>query len=268
MASQSPLVLALDVSNTHTHGGLVTPDGKVARVGHFPSRWWAEPEAAGEALGSWTEADVGGVAWSTVIPAHAEAIGRLLGEVFPAARLWRLTHETVPGLPLAYPRPAEIGHDRLANALGLQTRGAVPGIAIDLGTAISLDVVTSAGFAGGVIAPGLSLMVDYLHERTAQLPRLDPALLAPAEPGDPAIGQSTEEAMRIGTVVGFSGLAGALLDAARAQLVANGEGTPTVIATGGSARWLPARWRAEAVQAPHLTLEGLAAGWRRLQARA
>jgi len=44
---------------------------------------------------------------------------------------------------------------------------------VDFGTAVTFDVVDAAGnYIGGIIAPGLNAMTDYLHEKTALLPRI------------------------------------------------------------------------------------------------
>ena len=48
-------------------------------------------------------------------------------------------------------------------------------IVADFGTALTFDVVSrTRGYVGGVIAPGLPLMFDYLAEKTALLPHIEP----------------------------------------------------------------------------------------------
>jgi type III pantothenate kinase len=161
-------------------------------------------------------------------------------------------------VPLSYPKPWEIGEDRLANAAGAQAFCGTPVIVIDLGTAVTFDIVTrSRGYEGGIIAPGLDVMRRYLHEQTALLPLLDDSLDVPS-----AIGQSTIEAMRIGTVIGMGGMIQALLAAVLAELSRRGESLPRVLVTGGTAALLEKTLQPPATIVPDLTLRGLAAAWR------
>jgi type III pantothenate kinase len=121
------------------------------------------------------------------------------------------------GLPITYPQPGEIGQDRLANAAGAHALVGSPAVVIDLGTAVTFDIMTRAGgYEGGIIAPGPALMTRYLHERTAQLPLVED-LTSPLER---VIGRSTSEAMRIGAMLGFAGLVQTCLDAVLADLAA------------------------------------------------
>ncbi len=82
-----------------------------------------------------------------------------------------------------------------ANTLG------APVVVVDFGTAVTFDVVDSKGnYVGGIIAPGLAAMTDYLHEKTALLPQIKIREVSNA------IGKSTEHAMLIGAVHGYRGL--------------------------------------------------------------
>jgi type III pantothenate kinase len=126
-----------------------------------------------------------------------------------------------------------------------------------MGTAVTFDIVTSEhGYEGGIIAPGVEVMRRYLHEQTALLPELDESIDAPR-----AIGQSTVEAMRIGTVIGFGGMIQALLDAVLGELAARGEKSPHILTTGGSAPLLQKTLHTPFRIVPDITLRGLAAAW-------
>ena len=131
-----------------------------------------------------------------------------------------------------------------------------------MGTATTLDVLTRRGYAGGIIAPGLGVMTGYLHARTALLPELDPAGLL----GGPIVGKSTVDAMRAGCAIGFAGMVAALLESVSGEIRRQGEGEPTVLATGGAAPFLPAAWAGRIRHEPHLTLLGLAESFRRARA--
>jgi type III pantothenate kinase len=253
-------VLCIDIGNTRTHYGVVA-NGQALFQRELPTRLIDHPsDGFGPVLDriAAAHADLEGVAFCAVVPAAA----RLLRQVFEDHRFTRpvleLTAERRLGVPLGYPKPEEIGQDRLANAAGAQAVCGTPAIVIDLGTAVTFDIVTrSRGYEGGIIAPGVELMRRYLHEQTALLPLLDDSF----EIGG-AIGRSTVEAMRIGTVIGFGGMIQALLDAVLAELARRGEPLPTVLATGGAAAMLHRTLRHPFTIVPDLTLRGLAAAWR------
>ncbi|MDD2765045.1 MAG: type III pantothenate kinase [Opitutaceae bacterium] len=254
------MLLCIDIGNTHTHYGVVA-NGQALFRRELPTRLIDHPsEGFGPALER-IVADhpaLEGAAFCSVVP----AADRLLGRVFESHKFARPRMQLTPdkrlGVPLGYPKPQEIGQDRLANAAGAQVFCGTPAVVIDLGTAVTFDIVTrSRGYEGGIIAPGLDVMRRYLHEQTALLPLLDDSLEVTG-----AIGRSTVEAMRIGTVIGFGGMIQALLDAVLAELARRGEPMPKVLATGGTAALLQKTLRHPFTIVPDLTLRGLAAAWR------
>ena len=140
-----------------------------------------------------------------------------------------VSHKIDLGVGIDYPKPATIGADRLANASGAVARYAPPVIVADFGTALTFDIVSAEGrYVGGVIAPGMPLMLDYLAERTALLPRI-------RIPGPCAsVGRSTAGAMRIGARIGYRGMVREIT-----EYLLDGLGTRDVrlAATGGYAPW-------------------------------
>jgi type III pantothenate kinase len=72
-------------------------------------------------------------------------------------------------LPIAYPRPASVGPDRLCNMIALRSLGLSSGIVVDMGTATTFDVLHNGGFAGGLIVPGINASMDALTEKAAML---------------------------------------------------------------------------------------------------
>ncbi len=180
----------------------------------------------------------------SVVPAAVPVFREVLG-----SGLIELRHDLPPAIGIDYPQPASIGADRLANAIALARLHGAPGIVIDFGTAVTFDVVSAAGnYAGGVIAPGLRLMTDYLHERTALLPRV--TLREPER----AIGKSTEQAILAGAAIGYRGMIRGILDALRREL----DSDPVrVVATGGDAEWIVSGLDEAIPCDPDLTLHGL-----------
>lgn len=154
------------------------------------------------------------------------------------------------GIGLDYPEPDSIGADRLANAVAAATLYRLPAVVVDFGTALTFDIVSAEGsYLGGVIAPGLEAMTDYLHHRTAQLPRI--ALLEP--PG--IIGKSTKDAMLAGAVYGYRGLVREILSKLRESL--SPDGPLKVVATGGYAELIAAGVPEIDEVQPLLTMDGL-----------
>ena len=124
---------------------------------------------------------------------------------------------------------------------------------VDFGTAVTFDVVNRAGnYAGGIIAPGLAAMTDYLHEKTALLPRIKIREVRGI------IGKNTEQAMLIGAVQGYRGLIRELIAGLKKTLRAK---NLPVVATGGYAKLIAARMPEIIAVNPLLTLEGLRLTW-------
>jgi type III pantothenate kinase len=254
------MLLCIDIGNTHTHYGIVA-NGQALFLRELPTHRIDHPaEGFGPVLDRLVaeHAALEGAAFCSVVPAAAELLGRVFELHQPSLRLFQLTPDKRLGVPLSYPKPLEIGQDRLANVAGAQAFCGTPAIVIDLGTAVTFDIVTrSHGYEGGIIAPGFDVMRRYLHEQTALLPLLDDSLDVPQ-----VIGRSTIEAMRIGTVIGMGGMIQALLDAVLGELARRGEPTPRVLVTGGTAALAEKAVRHPVTAIPDLTLRGLAAAWR------
>jgi type III pantothenate kinase len=128
-----------------------------------------------------------------------------------------------------------------------------PALVVDFGTAVTFDVVDQSGnYVGGIIAPGLSAMTDYLHEKTALLPKI-----TIREPGG-VIGKNTEQAMLIGAVHGYRGLIRGLIAELKRELKTR---RLPVVATGGYAELIAEGMPEINEVRPNLTLEGLRMAW-------
>lgn len=254
------MLFCVDIGNTHTHFALVARQtGAIGPVQELPSGRIDHPlEGLPARLRELLAAHGAprAIAFCSVVPAANLHFRRAMaGFDLP---LWQLTHEAALGLPVTYPQPAEIGQDRLANAAGAHALVGSPAVVIDLGTAVTFDIMTRAGgYEGGIIAPGPALMTRYLHERTAQLPLVEDL----SAPLTRVIGQSTAEAMRIGAVLGFAGLVQTCLDAVVADLARRQEPEPAILTTGGAAAVVADRLRQRVQDVPDLTLRGLAVAW-------
>jgi type III pantothenate kinase len=244
--------LCIDVGNTSIHYGLVSGQN-VQSAGHFPTHNFdSTPSAEFAQAVAPLIAQAEGVSYCSVVPAINENLCASLTEF--AKPIFHLTCETCTGLDLAYPKPHEIGEDRIANAIAAQEFYRIPAIVIDMGTAVTFDIISSQGYEGGIIAPGLAVMTRYLHEQTALLPELKPEDLVNVEG---AIGKSTVDAMKLGVAVGFSGMIQSILDKVSDGLADRGELNPVVLSTGGSVANLTKEWAQKSEFVQDLTLMGL-----------
>lgn len=182
----------------------------------------------------------------SVVPAKNRAIKEAAGDL---KIIW-LSARVRLGVEIDYPSPSTIGADRLANATAVAVLHGVPAIVVDFGTAVTFDIVAAnKTYIGGVIAPGLEAMTNFLYQRTALLPRL--SLREPRR----AVGKSTIEAMRAGAIYGYRGLVQEIIERIKQQEF--GRRRVHVVATGGYARLIARKLPAIETVDANLTLEGL-----------
>jgi type III pantothenate kinase len=215
---------------------------------------------------------------SSVVPQKAAILASWLGN----KPCHQLSHLSKLPIGINYPKPEQIGADRLANAVGAHALFGSPCIVLDFGTAVTFDVIASAddrkevqapagdgasaqraggvqahvddnkgvqapSYQGGVIAPGLASMTEGLANRTALLPHI--TLQEP----DFVIGKSTEQAMLAGAVYGYRGLVREILHNLHKEFSTK----PLVVATGGDAPLITSGLNEIDHLAPDLTLNGL-----------
>jgi type III pantothenate kinase len=233
--------LLIDNSNSFTKFALASHD-KVGPARKIPTRTLDHDDLR-RVLRGWKFARV---VLASVVPAMGDLIARHLA----TTPLLRVSAACDLGIAVDYPKPRSIGADRLANAAAAAHEFGAPSVVVDFGTAVNFDIVSrDRAYIGGVIAPGLEAMTDYLHQRTALLPKIQ--LLEPPGP----IGRSTKHAMLVGAVYGYRGLIREIVREIRRAL-----GSPRrlpVVATGGYAGLIAAPLREITTIRPGLTLEGL-----------
>ncbi len=245
------MILLLDIGNTNTHLGLGN-ERRVVRQADIPTAGWTNGAASRQVMDFVGRTRLKGAILCSVVPRAIPAVQRA------ARRWWRLpclelTPQTVRGVGIDYPKPETIGQDRLANAVAARHHYGAPVVVVDFGTAVTFDVVDHAGdYIGGIIAPGLAAMTDYLHEKTALLPRIRIREI------QTVIGRSTEQAMLIGAVHGYRGLVRELVVSLKRELKVR---RLPVVATGGYGRLIAARLSEITAVDPLLTLEGLRLVW-------
>jgi type III pantothenate kinase len=232
--------LLIDNSNSFTKFALASRDelGPVRRL----TTSEVDTSSIHRALRGWR---FDAVVLCSVVPMKAEIIARTLDD-------WPLVSigaRTKLGVGIDYPKPQSIGADRLANAAAAPHFYGAPVVVVDFGTAVTFDIIDrEKKYVGGVIAPGLEAMTDYLHQRTALLPKI--ALFEPPS----VIGKSTKHAMLAGAVFGYRGLVREILAEIRDEL---GVRRLKVVATGGYAELIASGVQEITEVHDNLTLEGL-----------
>jgi len=195
---------------------------------------------------------ISGAVLCSVVPRATPLACKAVRSVWKLETL-EVNAKTIRGVGVDYPKPASIGADRLANSVAARQRFGAPVVVVDFGTAVTFDVVNAKGnYVGGIIAPGLAAMTNYLHEKTALLPKIK------IREVKTAIGKSTEEAMLVGAVHGYRGLVRELIGELKRELRVK---KLPVVATGGYAKLIAAKLPEISAVEPDLTLEGLRLVW-------
>lgn len=233
--------LLVDISNSYAKFAFASTGRVLA-----PTRMPTSELSSGVIARFLGKRSVGKMVVSSVVPAKNSAIRKATREVNVLWLDWKLKL----GVNIDYPKPQSIGADRLANAAAVTALYGFPAIVVDFGTAVTFDIVSGQrAYIGGVIAPGLEAMTNFLYQRTALLPKL--SLKEPRR----AIGKSTIQAMLSGAVFGYRGLAREILTQIRAEQFSRKK--VHVVGTGGYARLIARRLPEIDVVHPNLTLEGL-----------
>ncbi len=170
-------------------------------------------------------ADIDAVVIASVVPKLDPVLAAVCKRYFRATPLF-LEPQSQTVMPIRTERPAEVGADLVAAAIGGREKYGSPLIVVSYGTATVFMAISAQGeYLGVAIAPGINISIDALIGRTAKLPQI--ALNAPQH----AIGRSTAEALQAGIIYGFVGQTEALVQRMRGEL-----GAPArVIGTGGLA---------------------------------
>jgi type III pantothenate kinase len=254
------MLLAIDIGNTNLALGLFELAPGLSGVGALKADWRLETRAARTGdeyaallaelfrLAGVEMRAVKAVAVSSVVPAVLFPIEQLCRKHLGVEPLV-IGPGTKTGMPILYENPREVGADRIVNAVAAHKRWPSGAIVVDFGTATTFDVVTSRGeYAGGVIAPGLTVSADALFSATAKLPRVE--LVRPRN----AVGRNTVASIQAGLVFGYAGLVDAIVGRIKAEV----DFSPRVVGTGGLAALIAKETRTIEECDDMLTLQGLA----------
>jgi type III pantothenate kinase len=246
------MLLAIDVGNTNSVFALYDGDKPVRQWRSSTSSTRTADEYAVwltqlMAMHGGALSDIGDCIIATVVPQSLFNVRNLSRRYFNCEP-FVVAHNNIPGVAVRIPKPSEVGADRLVNAVGAFTAHGGPAVVVDSGTATNFDIVgEDGGFEGGIIAPGMNLSMQALHQAAAQLPRV--AIERPAK----VIGTDTVGAMQSGVFWGYVSLIEGLIGRIRTEY----KSPIKVIGTGGIASLFQGATAAIDIFDADLTVRGL-----------
>ena len=246
------MLLVIDVGNTNTVLGVY--DGDVL-VDHW--RIGTEREKTSDEWGILFRnlflfdrlhmQDFTGMIISCVVPPVLNMLEGMAEKYFHVAPLTVGPNINL-GMPILYDNPAEVGADRVVNAVAAYQRYRKSLIVVDFGTATTFDYVSPRGeYIGGAIAPGVGISAEALFQRASKLPRVE--IVKPKK----VVGKNTTHSMQSGIFFGYVGLVDEIVRRMKKEVRLN----PKVIATGGLASLIAGESETIEEVNEFLTLEGL-----------
>ena len=224
------MLLAIDCGNTNTVFSIWDGDSFIATW-----RTATEHQRTADQYYVWLstlmafqkiEADITDVIISTTVPRVVFNLRVLSDRYFKTRPLVVGKPECLLPIDVRVDAGTAVGPDRLVNTVAGYDKFGGDLIIVDFGTATTFDVVGSDGaYVGGVIAPGVNLSLEALHQAAAALPHVD--ISRPAQ----VVGTNTVACMQSGVFWGYVGLVREICDRIREERGREMK----VIATGGLA---------------------------------
>jgi type III pantothenate kinase len=266
------MLLVLDVGNTNTVLGVFARVAKVhpggdqegdVRYERLVANWrvaTVQTSTVDEygvlfrnlfSMASLEASGIHGIVISSVVPPLDPVLRQMCERYFNTKPLF-IEPGVKTGMPVHYDNPAEVGADRIVNAVAAFEKYGGPCVIVDFGTATTFDCVSAKGeYLGGVICPGIGISADALFERTARLPRVE--IRKPSR----VVGTNTVGSLQSGLYYGYLGLVDGILELLLGEL-----GPETkCIATGGLGSMIGTGSKYIKNVDDFLTLDGLRLIW-------
>ncbi|MBI3441102.1 MAG: type III pantothenate kinase [Proteobacteria bacterium] len=226
------MLLALDVGNTHILGGVFDGEKLILRF-RYATYQLGTADQFGIFLRNILQTNglasdkVKAVAVCSVVPSCNYTIRHAITQYFKTADLFNLQAGVKTGLNIKYKNPAEVGADRIANAIGAVR--AFPNrniIIIDAGTATTFCAIRkNKDYLGGVILAGVRLSMEALKSNTAKLMEVD------IEVPSTYLGKTTREGIQRGLYFGHLGALREIVAGLKKELFTDEQ--VMIIGTGG-----------------------------------
>lgn len=217
------MVAVFDIGNTNIHVGIYD-NRRLSRTFVFPVRTRLPVTKIKKIV---TMREVKGAAIASVVPRLTRQIENICKQRM--VDLVIVTWKSTCGLKYRYHNPATLGADRIAAVVGALSRYGRDVIVIDAGTATTIDVAKRDGeYLGGIICPGMQILAEMMHRKTAQLP-----MVSVRKPRN-LIGRSTEECIQSGLFNGTVAMVSGLVKSIRKSK----KGNFLCVATGGAGKLL------------------------------
>lgn len=246
------MLLVIDVGNTNTSLGVYRGPELVAHWRLTTNRARTVDEYGVHArnlfeLASLDFKAIDAIAIASVVPPLNYTL-KTMAETYFQLTPFFVDNTADTGVRILYEPAADVGADRIVDAVAAINKYGAPCIVVDFGTATTFNAINAQGeYLGGVITPGIMISTDALFDRTAKLPRVD--IKRPQK----VIGSSTISAMQSGLYHGYVGL----VDGVLRKMLEEMGGKARVIATGGLAPLIAKGSEFIELVDETLTLEGL-----------